>query len=74
MGFAGWASGISDNLRDDVDSLGIDLRNQIWGLEAFYNVELTPWAHLTGDFQLIESSFKGDDVAVVPGARLVVEF
>jgi porin len=74
MGFAGWASGISDNLREDVDDLGIELRNQIWGLEAFYNVELTPWAHLTGDFQLIESAFKGDNMAVVPGARLVVEF
>ena len=74
MGFAGWASGISDNLRDDVDDLGIDLRNQIWGLEAFYNVELTPWAHLTGDFQLIESAFKADNLTVVPGARLVVEF
>jgi len=74
MGFAGWASGISGDLRDTVDTLGIDLRKQIWGLEAFYNVEITPWAHLTGNFQLIESGFKGDDVAVVPGVRLVVEF
>jgi carbohydrate-selective porin OprB len=74
MGFAAWASGISGEFRDTVDTLGIDLREQIWGLEVFYNVELTPWAHLTGDFQLIESGFKGDDVAVVPGVKLVVEF
>jgi len=32
------------------------------------------WAHLTGDFQLIKNAFEGDDVAVVPGPRLVVEF
>jgi porin len=74
MGFAGWASGISDNLRDDVDKFGIDLRSEIWGLEAFYNVEITPWAHLGGDFQIIQSAFEDDDVAVVPGVRLVIEF
>jgi porin len=74
MGFAGWASGISDNLRDDVDKLGIDLRGEIWGLEAFYNVEITPWAHLGADFQIIQSAFEDDDPAVVPGVRLVIEF
>jgi len=33
-----------------------------------------PWAHLTGDFQLIQNAFDGDNVAVVTGALLVVEF
>jgi porin len=74
MGFAGWASGISKELRNTVDKFGIDLNKQIWGLETFYNVEITPWAHLGADFQLIQSAYKDADLAVVPGVRLVVEF
>ena len=34
----------------------------------------TIWAHLTGDFQLIQNAFESDNMAVVPRARLVVEF
>jgi hypothetical protein len=30
--------------------------------------------HLTADIQLIENEFKDDDMAVIPGVRLVMDF
>ena len=52
--------------------LGVGDRAQ--GFEAFYNIALTPAAHLTLDVQLVESPAQSIDDAVVLGARLALSF
>jgi porin len=73
MGISGWYSFLSDDFVDLVGKLGIDLRDT-WGFELYYNLEINPWLHLTPDIQFIRNEIKGDDIAVVPGVRLVMDF
>ena len=54
-------------------TLGIGVRDT-WGAEFYYNAEITPWLHLTGDIQIAQNQNKGDDLAIIPGVRLVVDF
>lgn len=44
------------------------------GFEAFYNIAITPAAHLTFDVQVIDSTFSGIDTAVILGTRLGLAF
>jgi carbohydrate-selective porin OprB len=46
----------------------------LYGFEVYYNYEVTPWMHVSADLQLVENENKGDDLAVIPGARLVIDF
>jgi porin len=73
MGFAWYYSGLSNEFEDLVDDIGVRLRDT-WGFEAYYNVELAQWLHVTGDVQVLENEFKGDDTALVLGVRTVVDF
>jgi hypothetical protein len=50
-----------------------ELRNT-WGFEMYYNYELTPWSHLSADLQLVQNQRKGDDFAIIPGVRMVIDF
>jgi porin len=68
----------------DEDTMGIgyyfmDLSNELprqfhseQGVEAYYNIEITPWMHLSPDLQVIVNPGGTDehDVAVVGGLRL----
>ena len=72
MGVAGWWNGLSPNFKDLV-SPEVDLRN-FWGFELYYNLQINKWLHLTPDIQFIRNGIKGDDLAVVPGVRLVMDF
>ena len=72
MGVAGWKNWLSDNFKDLVSPV-IDLRNT-YGFELYYNLAINKWLHLTPDIQFIRNEFKGDDLAVVPGVRLVMDF
>jgi porin len=72
MGVSGWHSWLSDNFTDLVEPVA-DLRDT-WGFELYYNVEITPWMHLTADIQYVHNEWKDDDEAVIPGARLVIDF
>jgi porin len=59
----GWAgTHLSSDLRDDLELLtrqpllgrpGVDIKSFEHVIEAFYNFELVPWAHLTFDMQFI---------------------
>ena len=71
MGVVGYWNGLSSNFKELV-SQEIELRNT-YGFEGYYNVEINPWLHLTGDLQLVENERKGDDVAVIAGLRLVID-
>jgi porin len=71
MGVAGWYNGLSDNFTDLVSPVA-DLRD-LWGFEVYYNFAVTPWAHLSADLQLSENARESDDIAVIPGVRLVID-
>ena len=73
MGIAGYFNGITRDVKHLTSDVGIGVRD-LWGFEAYYNIEITPWMHLTGDIQLIENGSRGDSTAVVPGVRLVIDF
>jgi porin len=72
MGVGGWWNGLSDNFKDLTSPL-IDLQNT-YGFEVYYNFAINKWAHLSADLQLIENERANDSMAVVPGARLVLDF
>jgi porin len=44
------------------------------GFEAFYEIAITPWMHLTPDIQVIQPSQRGVDTATVLGLRLEMKF
>jgi porin len=76
MGACYWWNGLSDDFKKLVSdrSRGREKLRNPWGFEFYYNYELTPSMHLTADLQLVENQNKGDDFAIIPGARLVVDF
>jgi hypothetical protein len=69
---AGWFNGLSDNFMD-LTSPVIELRDT-WGFEAYYTFAINKWLLLSADLQLIENAREKDDFAVIPGARLVIDF
>jgi porin len=72
FGIAYSFNSISGDLKDALDPL-VRLRNE-HELEAFYNLALTPWMHLSPDFQVVRPARPRADIAVVPGARLKFVF
>jgi len=44
------------------------------GFEAFYEIALTPWMHLTPDIQVVQPSQQNVDTATVLGVRLELKF
>jgi porin len=72
IGFGGWWNGLSPDFKKLVSPV-TELGNT-WGLEMYYNYEINPWAHLSADLQLLQNQNKGDDFAILPGVRMVIEF
>jgi porin len=72
MGVAGWHSWLSDNFKD-LASPVTDLRNT-WGFELYYNFAINKWLHLSPGLQLVKNERAADDLAVIPGVRLVMDF
>jgi porin len=62
------------NINDDTLS-GLSLHSE-QGVEVYYNIEITPWCHITPDLQVIVDPGGSDrhDVAVVYGLRMQVTF
>jgi hypothetical protein len=73
MGVSGWYSGLTDDVKDLTSTVGIDLRDT-WGVEFYYNAEIIPSLHLTGDLQIVQNQNEGHDLAIIPGVRLVIDF
>ncbi|MGR9073493.1 MAG: carbohydrate porin [Gammaproteobacteria bacterium] len=66
-GIGGYALGASNEPL--LNSLGI--QDEV-GFEAFYNAEITPWLHVTGDVQFVDSALKGVSLPLgksIPGAK-----
>ena len=73
LGLGVFCLGFSESLKEGLDSVGIPIRNEL-GIEAFYNLAVTPWLYLTGDVQLIRPPQTGSDTAVIAGVRAQVVF
>jgi porin len=72
MGVAFWYSWLSDEFTDLVSPVA-DLQD-LYGLELYYNFAINKWLHLSPDLQLIENEREDDDLAVILGGRLVIDF
>lgn len=72
IGVAGWYSGLSDNFKE-LASPVVDLRDT-WGVELYYNVAINKWLHVTADIQFVMNERANDDIAVIPGVRMVMDF
>jgi porin len=76
MGVSFWYNWLAEPFVDTLSDLPVDpirLRDT-WGFELYYNVAINKWLHLTADLQLVQNENKGDDFAVIPGVRLVIDF
>jgi porin len=49
------------------------LRDDTWGVEVFYNIEVFPWLHITPDFQIGQPSFERVDSGYVAGIRFKID-
>lgn len=71
FGLAYFHYGLSDALKDSLDMAGIRLRNES-GVEAYYNMAVTPWFRLTADVQYINPA-ETDESALYLGLRAQVK-
>jgi porin len=75
MGVSFFYNWLSDDFVDTLSDLPIPIRlRDVWGFELYYNIAINKWMHLTPDLQLVKNEHKGDDLAVIPGIRLVLDF
>jgi porin len=44
------------------------------GFEGYYNIEVTPWLHITPNFQIINPSNEQTDTAAIIGLRAKFTF
>jgi hypothetical protein len=51
----------------------VDLRDT-WGAELYYNAEITPWMHVTGDVQVVSNARESDRTDVILGMRASIKF
>jgi porin len=73
MGVSWWFTGLSNNFTDLTRDVGFPTRDT-YGVEIFYNIQLNPWLHLTPDLQIVRNENKGDNTAIIPGVRMVIDF
>jgi hypothetical protein len=73
MGLSGWYNGLSRNFVKLLSDADIRMRDT-WGLEVYYNYQINKWLHFSPDFQLVKNENSRDDIAIIPGFRLVVDF
>jgi len=62
----------SDYLKNTGDP-SIDMKKE-YGTEIFYNVEVTPWLHITGDIQYVNPADTQYDADVILGIRSNIKF
>jgi len=72
-GIAYFKYGLSDDLKRGLRTLGISLRNE-QGLEAFYNLAVTPWLRVSATIQWIDTYQTDKASATYAGLRTQVKF
>jgi carbohydrate-selective porin OprB len=75
MGVAFWYNWLADDFKDLVSlpPANLNLRDT-YGFEIYYNVAINQWLHVTPDLQFIKNESNGDDLAIIPGIRAVIDF
>ena len=69
MGVGYFYDELSSDCKQLVSTLPtVDLED-VQGVELYYNAEITPWFHLTGDLQIIDNENVRDDPAIILGLR-----
>jgi len=66
-GVAYFYNGLSNDLRRLTS--GVLPLQEVQGVEVYYNAEVTPWFHLTGDLQVIDNADEANDPAIIVGLR-----
>lgn len=69
-GLAGYYGRNSSNVTD----LTRAIRDDFWGAELYYNVEVASWLHVTPDAQAVTSFLKDVDTTFVLGLRTRIDF
>jgi carbohydrate-selective porin OprB len=72
MGISFWYAWLANNYKQLVRPVA-NLRD-FYGFEVYYNIAINKWLHLTPDLQVIKNEWNGDDIAIVPGIRAVIDF
>ncbi len=57
----------------DFSDISDRLNKNYWGFEAYYNIAVTPWLHLTPDFQVTEPFLDNVDTAYTLGLRVKLD-
>ena len=73
MGFGAYAMFASDDFQEKSLLLN-ELLDDEFGLEAYYNFAITPWAQISADVQWIDQGITTSDSAWVVGSRLTLRF
>jgi porin len=74
MGIGGFYSGMTSKVKSEAeDLLGVSIQD-LSGFEVYYSAAVTPSIHVTGDLQLINNPREVDDMAIIPGLRMVIDF
>jgi porin len=71
-GIGGFYYKLSSDMKKSMDRIDVNLRD-LWGTELYYNAEITPWFHLTGDLQIVQNENGDDDPAIIVGLRAVID-
>jgi porin len=61
-------------ISSDIDLPVIKLEDDVWGIEMYYNFQVTPWLHITPDLQILEPILQSVDTSVVLGLRTKIDF
>jgi porin len=72
MGISGWYNGLTNDFKALTATVGVPTQDN-WGMELYYNWEVTPCFHLTGDLQVLENSNSAADTALVLGMRAIID-
>ncbi|MGH7177836.1 MAG: carbohydrate porin, partial [Tepidisphaeraceae bacterium] len=70
----GFGIGIYDIITSNTNVTSFVGLNDEWGVEAFYNIALTPSAQFSPDIQYIDGAGPNSDAAVILGLRLKLVF
>lgn len=71
MGIGYFYSGLSGNFQNLLSRFAI---GDFQGGEIYYNAEITPWFHLTLDYQVVQPAMAALDTASVLGMRAKIDF
>ncbi len=73
MGAGYFYGGLNPSFKDLVSATPPFDLEDVHGIEIYYNAAITPWFHLTGDFQVIDNQNVVEAPAVVFGLRAKID-